>query len=513
MEDMERKFEQRFARMEAQNAETAKKIFGILESLIQKVNSIEKPPADSAVIGLGTVTEEKPLGTVTEEKPPSHVGIEANLNGLELTELKKLDVKRRKTISELLISTSKAERKETRLKVRQDSLRLGSVDFISAGTVLSEVWKDGHVFSDLNAKQEKLQEEREAIEQQLLKITPSGATRNNFQEQEAVLEQRDRYELEKERLIREMKRIRDEDGSRFNGFQILKDRYVLLNLLGKGGYGEVYKAFDLAEHRYVACKIHGVNVQWSEAIKQNYIKHTNRECRIHKSLVHDHIVRIWEIFLIDKNTGCSVQEYCMGKDLDALLKASPILPEREARVILVQIFHALVYLNTRTQKIIHYDLKPGNVLFDEFGVAKLTDFGLSKIVENDVGSQGMELTSHGAGTYWYLPPECFDFRKTPLISSKVDVWSAGILFYQMLFGKRPFGHGQTQESILRENTIIEARMVEFPPMPTVSDEAKAFIRRCLTYNQAERPDVLIIAQDPYLTFVTLSPDQESMLNI
>lgn len=89
-----------------------------------------------------------------------------------------------------------------------------------------------------------------------------------------------------------------------------------------------------------------------------------------------------------------------GKDLDAVLKATPVLPEREARIIMVQIFQGLVYLNKRAQKIIHYDLKPGNVLFDELGVAKVTDFGLSKIVEDDVGSQGMELTSQGAGTYW-----------------------------------------------------------------------------------------------------------------
>ena len=90
----------------------------------------------------------------------------------------------------------------------------------------------------------------------------------------------------------------------------------------------------------------------------------------------------------------------LGKDLDAVLKATPILPEREARIIIVQIFQGLIYMNKRPQKIIHYDLKPGNVLFDEVGVAKLTDFGLSKIVEDDVGSQGMELTSQGAGTYW-----------------------------------------------------------------------------------------------------------------
>ncbi|ONM09262.1 Tousled-like kinase 1 [Zea mays] len=115
----------------------------------------------------------------------------------------------------------------------------------------------------------------------------------------------------------------------------------------------------------------------------------------------------------------------------------------------------------------------------------------------------MELTSQGAGTYWYLPPECFDLSKTPFISFlvQVDVWSAGVMFYQMLFGKRPFGHDQTQERILREDTIINARRVEFPSKPAVSTEhSQDLIRRCLTYNQSERPDVLTIAQDPYLSY-------------
>ena len=59
---------------------------------------------------------------------------------------------------------------------------------------------------------------------------------------------------------------------------------------------------------------------------------------------------------------------------------------------------------------------------------------------------------------------------------QVDVWSAGILFYQMLFGRRPFGHDQTQERILREDTIIKARKVEFPSRPAVSNEAKVSLR-------------------------------------
>ncbi|XP_075635286.1 serine/threonine-protein kinase TOUSLED isoform X6 [Castanea sativa] len=449
----------------------------------------------------------------------------------ELKDLKdheqQMKPKRIKIISDLLISVSKAERQEARMKVRQDSLRLGNVGVIRAGTVISETWEEGQVLKDLNAHLRHLLEAKEAIERQRKSLkkrqsdkgdtvdTETGIQEEDFliqdeiyksriasikREEEVIIRERDRYELEKGRLIREMKRIRDEDGSRFNNFQILNHRYALLNLLGKGGFSEVYKAYDLVEHRYVACKLHGLNAQWSEEKKQSYIRHAIREYNIHKTLVHHHIVRLWDIFEIDQNTFCTILEYCSGKDLDAVLKATPVLPEREARIIIVQIFHGLVYLNKRTQKIIHYDLKPGNVLFDELGVAKVTDFGLSKIVEEDVGSQGMELTSQGAGTYWYLPPECFELSKTPLISSKVDVWSAGILFYQMLFGRRPFGHDQTQERILREDTIIKARKVEFPSRPAVSNEAKELIRRCLTYNQAERPDVLAIAQDPYLTY-------------
>ncbi|XP_048139936.1 serine/threonine-protein kinase TOUSLED isoform X5 [Rhodamnia argentea] len=436
--------------------------------------------------------------------------------------------KRTKIIADLLISVSKAERQEARLKVRQDSLRLGNVGVTRAGTLISETWEDGQALKDLNAHLKQLLETREAIERQRKSLKKkqadkgdgpdgeNGVPEEDFllqdeiyksrlasikREEETVLRERDRYEFEKGRLIREMKRIRDEDGSRFNSFQILNHRYALLNLLGKGGFSEVYKqAYDLVDHKYVACKLHGLNAQWSEEKKQSYIRHAIREYNIHKTLVHHHIVRLWDIFEIDHNTFCTVLEYCSGKDLDAVLKATPLLPEKEARIIIVQIFQGLVYLNRRAQKIIHYDLKPGNVLFDEFGVAKVTDFGLSKIVEDDVGSQGMELTSQGAGTYWYLPPECFELSKTPLISSKVDVWSAGVLFYQMLFGRRPFGHDQTQERILREDTIIKARKVEFPSRPAVSNEAKELIRRCLTYDQAERPDVMTIAQDPYLTY-------------
>ncbi len=84
----------------------------------------------------------------------------------------------------------------------------------------------------------------------------------------------------------------------------------------------------------------------------------------------------------------------------------------------------------------------------------------------------IDLTSQGVGTYWYLPPETF--RDEAEISSKVDVWSLGVIFFEMLYGRRPFGHGVNQNKIYQDGIILKAIKVEFPVEKKykVSDGAK-----------------------------------------
>ncbi|CDS40273.1 serine:threonine protein kinase tousled [Echinococcus multilocularis] len=443
-------------------------------------------------------------------------------------------LKSRQIIQDLLIEKSLLERKTTRQKVMDDRLRLGQFLTQRQGVHFEEKWVEGYRFKELDARRKSIEGIREEIERkrkQWNKRKPGSENKKNSKARweevsvDAFYEQIEIYDLRKQMLakedkeiqselerldrernlhIREIKRIANEDASRFKDHPLLNERYLLLNLLGKGGFSEVHKGFDLQENRYVACKIHQLNPAWPKDKKDNYIKHALREIEIHKTLNHQRIVKVFDVFDIDHDAFCTIQEYCEGNDLDFFLKQNKVIPEREAKSIICQVISALKYLNQRKPPVIHYDLKPGNILLGSgelSGEIKITDFGLSKLMTEDLYNPdtGMDLTSQGAGTYWYLPPECFETgHEPPKISSKVDIWSVGIIFFQCLFGKKPFGHNMSQADILHQNTILHARSIAFPSTPKVSDGAKEFIRKCCTYQKELRPNVFQLYNDDYL---------------
>uniref|UniRef100_A0AAY4CCG7 Protein kinase domain-containing protein n=1 Tax=Denticeps clupeoides TaxID=299321 RepID=A0AAY4CCG7_9TELE len=416
----------------------------------------------------------------------------------------------------LLVEKSTQEKKACREKSMRDRLRLGHFTTVRHGAPFTKQWTDGYAFQNLVKHQERINQQREDIERQrklLTKRKPPSAssaqipTSNSEPKQRkaktvngsesdpllkpslpqllTVAEYHEQEEISKLRLghLKKEEAEIQAELEHLERHRLLIIYFFIRNIS--------CTAFDMFEQRYVAVKIHQLNKNWREEKKENYHEHACREYRIHKQLDHPRIVKLFDYFSLDTDTFCTVLEYCEGNDLNFYMKQHKLVSEKEARSIVMQIVNALRYLNQIRPPIIHYDLKPGNILLVDgtaCGEIKITDFGLSKIMDDEnYGVDGIDLTSQGAGTYWYLPPECFVIGKEPpKISSNVDVWSVGVIFFQCLYGRKPFGHNQSQQDILQENTILKATEVQFPVKPVASNEAKAFIRRCLAYRKEDR---------------------------
>jgi len=424
-------------------------------------------------------------------------------------------------IESMIREQATTEAMELRQKLASDGAQLGRLVYNRVGMHTVENWEEGEASRSHKRQRNDLKRRRDTLDGKKNTLENCDESTNEQIEMESARESVMMHleELEKKEIklakeeqalyvekgvhIRALKRVSSEDTSRFNSRPKLHDRYVLLSQLGRGGFSEVWSAYDLIELRKVAVKIHQLDPRWSEAKIENYTKHVAREYEIHRDVRHPRIVSLYDVFEIDNNSFATVLECCNGTDLDTLLKERKTLPERHARAILLQILSGMKYLSTPSsdntrQGIIHYDLKPGNILFDENGDAKITDFGLSKIMDSADPSDSMELTSQGAGTYWYLPPECFVTHQSVKISNKVDVWSIGVILYQMLFGKRPFGDGQSQDKVLSNNIMLNAREVRFPSEPKVSSECKELIRQCLTYDHPLRPTIAQLSEHCYV---------------
>jgi len=452
----------------------------------------------------------------------------------------------RKKLIEVLRHNAVMERKLREEKLERDNRQIGRIvqRQNSFGTHI-DVWENGERFKDLDVERHKLEKEMEGLIQKKKELShlkkklrrqvsnspyvsrnqqdgqfaEPKPVRSNFLQSETywgiqaevyslqtahIKKKQSEFEqtlkelkLLKQQHIKFIKMMNSEKKSSYQG-KTLNNRYLCTGLIGRGGFSEVWKAYDLDCHRNVACKIHALNEKWTDIKKENFARHATREAQIQKNLSHPRIVQLYDVFEIDVNTFCTVLELCEGMDLDEYLNANCPLTEREARSIIIQLFEALKYLTKQNQPIIHYDLKPGNILYNG-GLIKITDFGLSKIMQKDQFE--MELTSQGAGTYWYLPPECFiRSQEPPMIGTAVDMWSGGCILYEMLYGRRPFGHNMSQEKILREGTLLQAKEVHFPATPKVSDEAKDLISKCLSRSHKDRPDPLtILDTHPYFS--------------
>jgi len=244
---------------------------------------------------------------------------------------------------------------------------------------------------------------------------------------------------------------------------VLNGRYRLLSLEGEGGMADVYKAQDTTLDRIVAIKILRPEHDAGDAFQ--------REARAVAKLPHPNIVMVHDVCR-DGATQYIVMEYAEGESLRELLQ--PEAPFRAARAldIATQVCDALGFAHEKG--ILHCDVKPHNVLVQQDGRVKVTDFGIARALHSGVSGQQGKLW----GTPHYAAPELL--LGNPLTPAS-DVYAVGVILYEMLCGRRPFG-GQTTAEIARQHVLNAP-----PPIEQYNPRVPRYLRQVIDRALAKDP--------------------------
>ena len=250
--------------------------------------------------------------------------------------------------------------------------------------------------------------------------------------------------------------------------------YRILEVLGAGGMGVVYKAEDTKLQRSVALKFLPAHTLVNDQEKQRFL----REARAAAALNHPNIATVYEI---DEDSGTTflAMEFVAGQTLKDRIRSGP-LELTEAVGIARQITRGLN--EAHTKGIVHRDIKPANIMITATGGVKILDFGLAKSADQTA------LTKTGAtpGTVAYMSPEQALGEE---VDSRTDLWSLGIILYEMVCGRHPFTGGHEQvviHSILNDEPVLNAdSKTDLPPeLIAIVDKALAKDRR-KRYQRAE----------------------------
>ena len=253
---------------------------------------------------------------------------------------------------------------------------------------------------------------------------------------------------------------------------VVDGRYRILHRLGSGGMAEVYCAEDLQLGRKVALKI----LYRRFAEDSEFVERFRREASSAAGLQHQHVVAVYDRGEYD-GTYYIAMEYLEGRSLKTIVQQeAPLDPDRAIDLI-IQVLRAARFAHRRG--IIHRDLKPHNVIVDAEGRAKVTDFGIAR-----AGASDMTQTGSIMGTAQYLSPEQ---AQGHAVSAASDLYSIGIILYELLTGRVPFD-GESAVTIALKQ--VNERPV--PPSaynPAVTPELEEVVMRALEKDPARRfPD-------------------------
>jgi eukaryotic-like serine/threonine-protein kinase len=251
---------------------------------------------------------------------------------------------------------------------------------------------------------------------------------------------------------------------------LLGERYEIVRLIGQGGMGAVYQAYDRELERQVALKV----IRAEMAANPEILRRFKQELILARQITHRNVIRIFDLGQAD-GIKFITMEYIEGEDLQAVLRKKKKLEPSEAVNIIAQICRALEAAHA--EGVIHRDLKPQNVMIDQSGRAYVMDFGIAR----SMITPGMTQTGALIGTPDYMSPEQ---AKGLSVDARSDLFTVGIIFYELLSGQAPF-EADTTMGKLWKRTNEPARPVteldkDIPQ--TLSDIAK----KCLEIDPQKR---------------------------
>ncbi len=258
--------------------------------------------------------------------------------------------------------------------------------------------------------------------------------------------------------------------------------YELLEEIGRGGQGVVYRARQKSLNRTVALKVIGLGHWATEA----HLKRFRREAEAAASLDHSGIVAIYEVGERDGSCYFSMK-LVEGGQLDALVKREP-MPIRQAVELMAKVARTVHYAHEHG--ILHRDIKPGNILLDQKGEPHLTDFDLARLIETE---STVTRTLEVLGTPSYMAPEQA-VGNNDAVNSATDVYGLGAVLYQLLTGHPPFAGGTTYETIklLLDTEPRQPRLWN----PKIDRDLSTICLKSLEKNPARRySSALALAED------------------